>query len=313
MKGITTDGGSIHMGALTTFADFEKHPAIIELIPHIHEYTQKIASVLIRQRATIGGNIITASPIGDLSVLLLAFEVSLVLQAGNHIRTIPLRDFFCGYKQTTKTADEILTEIVLPLPAAETSVNFEKVSKRHYLDCAAVNSAISLRCAGDTILDISISMGGVAPIPLFLKQTSCYFRGKQVTKEVVAEAFEILQGEISPISDIHGSAHYKRLLARQLLIAHFTQLCPELITVQDFYRAIYGERLSPIAPFWQRMKSSMWDNPLPSWWERQRRSRKKPPNSFTSKPNSFPPSLIPAKPSTKGKLSAHPAPLSLGM
>jgi xanthine dehydrogenase small subunit len=235
MKRITTDGDRIHIGALTTFADFANHPAIIKLIPHIQEYIQRIASWSIRQRATVGGNIITASPIGDISVLLLALNADLVLQKEDNVRKVSLRDFFRGYKEIAKETAEILTEIVIPVPSSLTKFNFEKVSKRQYLDCAAVNSAIAIRCAGDTILEISISIGGVAPIPLFLKQTSHYFIGKRVTQEAIAGAFPILQGEISPISDIHGSSSYKRLLARQLLITHFTKLFPEFLKFRDFY------------------------------------------------------------------------------
>jgi xanthine dehydrogenase small subunit len=235
MTGITTDGDHIHIGALTTFADFANHPAIIKLIPHIQEYIEYIASWSIRQRATVGGNIITASPIGDISVILLALNASLVLQLGDNLRKVPLREFFRDYKDIDKKPDEILTEIVISLPSSDTKFNFEKVSKRQYLDCAAVNSAISIHCNGNAIDDISISMGGVAPIPLFLKQISSYFIGKQITKENIEGAFLILQGEISPMSDVHGSASYKRLLARQLLIAHFSKLFPEFIAVKDFY------------------------------------------------------------------------------
>ena len=235
MKGITTEGNSIHIRALTTFADFGNHPDIIKLIPHIQTYIQRIASHTIRQRATVGGNIITASPIGDICVILLALNAHLVLQLGNNIRKVPLRKFFQGYKKTAKKPSEILTEIIIPLPASTTKFNFEKVSKRQYLDCAAVNSAIALSCNDDAIDEIEISMGGVAPIPLFLKQTSNYFIGKQITQKAISDALPILQGEISPISDIHGSAIYKRLLARQLLIAHFIKLFPEFISLKDFY------------------------------------------------------------------------------
>ncbi len=235
MKGITTEGNSINIGALTTFAEFSNHPDIIELIPYIQTYIQRIASHTIRQRATVGGNIITASPIGDVCVLLLALNAHLVLRSANDIRKIPLRDFFQGYKKTTRKPSEILTEIIIPLPASATKFNFEKVSKRQYLDCAAVNSAIALSGNDDAINEIEISMGGVAPIPLFLKQTSNYFIGKRVTPETIKVAVPILQGEISPIGDIHGSAIYKRLLARQLLIAHFIKLFPEFISLKDFY------------------------------------------------------------------------------
>lgn len=235
MKGITTDGNFIHIGALTTFAEFANHPVIIKVIPHIQTYIERIASYTIRQRATVGGNIITASPIGDVCVILLALNADLVLQEGDNLRNVLLRDFFQGYKKTAKKPSEILTEIIIPLPASATQFNCEKITKRQYLDCAAVNSAIAIRCARDTIHEISISMGGVAPIPMFLKRTSNYLIGKRVTQETIAGAFPILQSEISPISDIHGSTSYKRLLARQLLIAHFTKLFPEFICLQDFY------------------------------------------------------------------------------
>ena len=235
MKGITTDGNSIRIGALTTFAEFANHPAIIKLIPDIQTYIQRIASHTIRQRATVGGNIITASPIGDVCVMLLALNADLVLQAENNNLKVPLREFFRDYKKIAKKPGEILTEIIISIPGLATKFNWEKVSKRQYLDCAAVNSAITIRCVENTIREISISMGGVAPIPLFLKQTSNYLIGKQLTQKAIAGAFPILQGEISPISDIHGSANYKRLLARQLLIAHFSKLFPEFIKLKDFY------------------------------------------------------------------------------
>ena len=235
MKRITIDSNFIHIGALTTFADFANHPAIIKLIPNIKTYIQRIASSTIRQRATVGGNIITASPIGDVCVILLALNADLVLRLGNNIHQVPLREFFQGYKKTAKKPSEILTEIIVPLPASTTKFNCEKITKRQYFDCAAINSAIALHCNGKAIEEIAISMGGVAPIPLFLKQTSHYLIGKPVTPATLAGALPILQEEIAPIGDVHGSAIYKRLLARQVLIAHFTKLFPEFIHLKEFY------------------------------------------------------------------------------
>ncbi len=235
IKGIYCQDAQIHIGALTTFTEFSSHPEIIKLLPEIPSYVLHIASELIRNRATLGGNIVAASPIGDGSVLLLALEPLLVFRDGINQRTLPMQDFFRGYKDTAKQAGEILTEIIVTLPAKGTQINFEKVSKRQYSDCAAVNSGMKVRCDANIIREITISMGGVAPIPLFLKQTSAYFLGKAVNANTIAGAFPILQQEISPITDIHGSAGYKRLLARQLLIAHFTKLFPEFVSLRDFY------------------------------------------------------------------------------
>ncbi len=235
MRGISCCDGQIRIGALTTFEEFATHPAVMQLIPYISAYIERIASWQIRHRATVGGNIVGASPIGDLSILLLALDALLVLRCKDRSRTLPLRDFFRAYKDTAKAEGEILTEIILLIPLPDTRVHFEKVSKRQYLDCAAVNSAIAVRCEGDVIREVGISMGGVAPIPLFLKRTSAYFLGKRIDKDTVESSFPILQQEISPRSDVYGSAVYKRLLARQLLIAHFTELFPELVTVREFY------------------------------------------------------------------------------
>jgi xanthine dehydrogenase small subunit len=235
MKGIRVCDRLIHIGALTTFAEFATHPEIIKLIPHIQTYVQRIASSQIRNSATLGGNIVAASPLGDGSIILLAFEPLLILKDKLQTRILPMTEFFQGYKETAKNPGEILTEIVVPLPSAPTKFNFEKISKRQYLDCAVVNSAMKVRCEGDVICEIAVSMGGVCAIPLFLKQTSAYFLGQRITAKTIQGVFPLLQQEISPISDVHGSAEYKRLLARQILIAHFTKLFPEFLQVRDFY------------------------------------------------------------------------------
>ena len=235
MKHIACETGLLRIGALTTFEAFSNHPEVMKAIPGIQEYISLVASTQIRNRATVGGNIVNASPIADVTILLLAMESTLILKQGGNTRSLPISSFYKGYKQLDKAPSEILAEIVFPVPSAGTKINWEKVSKRKYLDVASVNSAIKVREDGGIIRDIHITMGGVAAIPLFLKNTCDYLRGKQITKNTIEGAFPILQHEISPISDIRGSSCYKRLLARQLLIAHFTKLFPQSVKVKDFY------------------------------------------------------------------------------
>ena len=235
MKGISKQGNYLRVGALTTFEEFATHPEILKNIPHIRDNVFLLASWQIRNRATLGGNIINASPIADMTALLLAFEALLVLQEGESRRTVPLINFYKGYKHLDKSSSEILTEILIPTSISSTKTNFEKVSKRKYLDIASVNSAIKIRYGNDMIHNISIAMGGVAPIPFSMQQTCDYLIGKPINLETIRCAFAVAQNEISPISDIRGSAEYKRLLVRQLLIAHFTKLFPDCITVRNFY------------------------------------------------------------------------------
>jgi xanthine dehydrogenase small subunit len=237
MKGIAVKNGKVKLGALTTFEEFADHPSIIKIIPGIKEYMHLNASWQIRNRATLGGNIVNASPIGDMTALLLALESTLVLKNGRKRRTVPMKSFFKGYKILDKKPNEILTEIIFPRPKAGAKIHFEKVSKRKTLDIASVNSAIKVRAPKGVIAEVELSMGGVAPVPLFMKNTCAFLKGKPVTRPTISDAIQVAMKEISPISDIRGAAEYKRLLARQLIIAHFTKLFPEFVTVRDFYEA----------------------------------------------------------------------------
>ena len=234
LKSIRRSGGEFRIGALTTFEEFGADPTLIEAIPRIGAFNYLIASWQIRNRATLSGNIVNASPIGDFTALLLALDARIVLDDGDTRRSVPLKEFYRGYKQMDLRPGELLTEVAFADPA-DALVNFEKVSKRTCLDIASVNSACSIRCTGDTIGDAHFSMGGVAPIPLYLHQTSQVLRGRTLDLETAFEAVRISQQEIAPITDVRGSAEYKRLLARQLLIAHFVTLFPDRFTAEAFY------------------------------------------------------------------------------
>ena len=236
LKGIERRNGHLRVGALTTFEEFAQHPEVRRWIPEIEDYMFLIASWQIRNRATLGGNVINASPIGDMTVLLLALRSLLVLEHGEARRTVALTSFYRGYKVLDKAPEEILTAILIPEMSPGTRVGWEKVSKRKCLDIATVNSAIRIRLKDGVVAEISLAVGGVAPIPLELKATSEHLLGKPIDPGTVEAALAIAQGEISPISDVRGSADYKRLLTRQLLGAHFTKLFPRQVPVSEFLR-----------------------------------------------------------------------------
>ena len=234
LKGIRRAGGEFRIGALTTFEEFGTHPAVIGAIPAIGAFNHLIASWQIRNRATLAGNIVNASPIGDFTALLLALDARVVLEEGGTRRSVHLKEFYRGYKQIDLRPGELLTEVSFVDPT-DARVNFEKVSKRTCLDIASVNSACSIRCTGGTIGEAHFSLGGVAPIPLYLRETSRALRGRGLDLDTAWEAVRISQQEIAPITDVRGSAEYKRLLARQLLIAHFVTLFPDRFPVAAFY------------------------------------------------------------------------------
>ncbi len=227
LRGIRISNGKCHIGSATTFSELAESPDIGKFIPEISSYMKLVASESVRNMATVAGNIVNASPIGDITVMLLALNARLAIGGPEGERSVMLKDFFQGYKKTNLGAGEIIKRISFDYRNEPALFSFEKVSKREHLDIASVNSALYLSMDGDKIRDCNISAGGVSPIPLLLRKTSQFFRGKTVKPDIIMKACIIMQDEISPISDVRGSAEYKRLLLRQLLVAHFLKLFPE--------------------------------------------------------------------------------------
>ncbi|MDH3267910.1 MAG: FAD binding domain-containing protein [Ignavibacteria bacterium] len=220
------------VGAATSFEMINDSPVFQTCFPKLKNYFDLIASLPIRNCATIGGNIINASPIGDMTIFFLALNASIVLSKGAKQRKILLKSLFKGYKQLDKSDNEFLEYIEFKLPSKNSYFNFEKVSKRSHLDIASVNSAIYVEIVDNIIKDIHISAGGVSPIPLYLANTSRFLLDKEIKMDTVIDSLPIIQSEISPISDVRGSEDYKRLLLNQLFKAHFIELFPELINVE---------------------------------------------------------------------------------
>ena len=222
LRGVKWENGWFTMGASVTVTDLKESPEMNVAFPHLQKYLKLVSSTPIRNMATIAGNLVNASPIGDMTVFLLALNATIFLEnTEGEVREIDLKDFYKGYKNLDKSADEILTSIRFQQPSGKSYFNFEKVCKRTHLDIASVNTAISLTMADNMIVDAHVAVGGVAPIPLYLQKTSEFLKNKEITEGVILEANEIMQTEINPISDVRGSSDYKRLLAKQLFKAHF--------------------------------------------------------------------------------------------
>ncbi len=146
--------------------------------------------------------------------------------------------FFLGYKQLAKTEDEVIETVSFATPNSNTRINWEKVSKRAVLDIATVNSAARFEVEDGFIKEAHLALGGVAAIPLFLREASKSLENQPLNPELVFAAVDIAQSEFEPISDVRGSADYKRLLARQLLLAHFLKCFPEIISEEVVYAAL---------------------------------------------------------------------------
>lgn len=221
---ITKEKNTCFLGPAVTVSDLRTSEIINTAIPQFQNFSKLVSSTPIRNMATIAGNFVNASPIGDFSIFFLALDAQIELDSIEKKRTIPLRRFYKGYKQLDKTLDEIINRISFELPNKNTYLNFEKISKRTHLDIASVNTAICLDIENDIIQKAGLSAGGVGPIPMFLEKTSSYLQGKKINNDTISDAIEIMKTEISPISDVRGSAAYKTLLLEQLIKAHLMPL-----------------------------------------------------------------------------------------
>lgn len=230
---ITEKDGKCFIGAKVSVTDFIESPIVKKYFPQLTEKLKLFGSLPVRNRATIGGNIVNASPIADMVNILLALDSSITISNQTNTRVIYLKDFFKGYKIYDLNDNEIIENVIFESPRENYFFNYEKVSKRTYLDIASVNTSIYLEEVNNVITKLHLSAGGVAPIPLYLTKASNYLSGKEITSENIKTAISIVQKEITPISDARGSAKYKSLLLRQLIYAHFITLFPDRITIKD--------------------------------------------------------------------------------
>jgi len=235
LKGINIEDRICTIGTNSTVSDLWNHSDINSYFPKLKQHLKLVSSEQIRNMASLGGNLVNASPIGDMTIFFLALnsDVIILSQDGNE-RKKALKDFYLDYKKYDLKDGELLKAISFQLPKNNSFFNFEKVCKRTHLDIASVNSAIHISVENNIILESHVSIGGVAAIPKYLHETSAFLIGKTLSTKTILEAKEILQNEISPISDVRGTSVYKRLLARQLFFAHFTELFPNNFILNDF-------------------------------------------------------------------------------
>jgi xanthine dehydrogenase small subunit len=224
LKHITETDDMIAVGGSATMPDLMASPVMNQYFPRLDAWLQPVSSTT----TTVAGNLVNASPIGDLTIWFLALDATVVLTNGKK-REVPLRDFYQGYKVIDKSADEVLEKIRFRKPGPEDFFNFEKASKGKSRDSATVNTAIYMRIMNDIIVEAHVSAGGVSPIPLYLKNlSSCLMHKKlPLDQHTWQELDFLLQSEIAPVSDVYGSETHKRASLEQLFHAHFAKLVPQ--------------------------------------------------------------------------------------
>ncbi len=212
LHGISNSPGHWHIGATARLTDVEK--ILAGEYPALDQMLRLFASRQIRHRATLGGNLVTASPIGDTAPVLLALDASVTLTSLTSERTVSLSGFFTGYRQTVMREDEMMTSIQIPrgLPGR---CEFFKVSKRREMDISTVSAAFRIATdAQGLITEARLAYGGVAATPARAIRTEVALIGQPLC--ATSEILSLLDSEFTPLTDLRGTAEYRSTLIREL-------------------------------------------------------------------------------------------------
>jgi xanthine dehydrogenase small subunit len=205
----------VEIGASVTLSEADRFLA--GRVPLLAQMFPQFASRLIRNRATIGGNLGTGSPIGDTPPALLALDAGVILASAEGEREVALSDYFTGYRQTVRRPDELIRAIRIPLPLANLTA-FHKIAKRRFDDISSVAVGFALDVHDGVVRDARIGLGGVAATPIRARDTEAVLIGKPWNLVTARAAAAALGREGTPLSDHRASAEYRTIMLSQAVL-----------------------------------------------------------------------------------------------
>lgn len=222
LRGVRRENGYLVVGGGVTIAELLDDPLIAQHAPVLRESAAVLANPLVRNRATVGGNLADASPAADSAppLLVLGAEVELVSRQGT--RRVPLADFFVHVRKTVRQPQELLAAIRWPVPTDRSASAFRKLALRKADAISVLNAAVNVeRDGAGRCRQARIALGAVAPTPIRAHEAEEALRGQQLTPATIAEAARLAAEATQPIDDIRGSAAYRKrvveVLVRRLL------------------------------------------------------------------------------------------------
>jgi carbon-monoxide dehydrogenase medium subunit len=215
LNGIELKDGGLRIGGLATHREVEDSSLVRRRLPVLAETFHHVATIRVRNMATVGGGLAHADPNQDPPPTLIALGATAKATSPNGSRTIPLDEFFTGYYETVLNPDEIITELFVPKMAANSGAAYLKFLPRTADDYATVSAAavLTLDKSKKTISDVRIALGSVGSTPIRATAAEAVIRGQPVKAEGFAEAAETAKEAVDPISDFRGSAGYKKEMA----------------------------------------------------------------------------------------------------
>ena len=215
LNGIEVKDGGLSIGGLATHREVETSSLVRRRLPMLAENFHHVATIRVRNMATVGGGLAHADPNQDPPPALIALGATLKAASANGNRTIPLDEFFTDYYETLLNPDEIITELFIPKLAANTGTAYLKFLPRTADDYATVSAAAVLTLDKNlkTVEDVRIALGSVGTTPIRATAAEDVLRGQPVKAEAFSEAGEKAKEAVDPISDFRGSAGYKKEMA----------------------------------------------------------------------------------------------------
>ena len=225
LGGITSSDGGVVIGATVTHRAIERSAEVARYCPALTRTFASVATVRVRNQATLGGNLAHADPAQDPPPMLIALgaEVVAVSQAGE--RAIPVEELFVDVFTTSLRPGEIITAVRFPALTARTRATYLKFLPQTADDYATVSVAAALRLANDgTVADVRVALGAAGPTPRRARSVEDALRGARPDEKGIADAAARVEGDIEPFDDVRGSAAYKREMARLWTVRAFTSL-----------------------------------------------------------------------------------------
>src|SRR5919109_3319708 len=215
LNGIEIKDGGLSIGGLATHREVETSPLVRRRLPLLAETYHHVATIRVRNMATVGGGLAHADPNQDPPPSLIALGATVKAASAGGSRVIPLDEFFTDYYETVLNPDEIITELFVPKLPANSGGAYLKFLPRTADDYATVSAAamLSLDKNRKTISDVRIALGSVGTTPIRARDAETLLRGQPVKPEAFREAAEKAKEAVDPISDFRGSAGYKKEMA----------------------------------------------------------------------------------------------------
>ena len=217
LRGISEEKDAVTIGAATTVSEIIADPVVAEKLPLLQTVLRTLGSTQIRNRATLGGNLVNASPAADSAIPLLLYQALVNISGVRGDRVVEIEDFLIAPGKTALKSDEFVRSVSIPIPQVTFKPFFHKVGRRKAMIIAIASLGALVSVKDDKIDEIRLAAGSVAPRPIRLHELEDNLAGKAITADIIEQAKLAAVHAVSPIDDVRASADYRREVIGELV------------------------------------------------------------------------------------------------